>query len=169
MRYNESDRKNNMKNKDLQIKPNVIRIRLTDMLNAFLMLLIAILLVAFLLIMEWQGWSKGIVGSILSTVIAVIAALCVFDIAILLTACMTVSDGAINAGKNKHGEVMMFHIEEIECITLTDKKGQQISESKRAYRNVDLNFVMQSGRVNTRHFERITSKQLAKIKQACGF
>ena len=158
-----------MKNKDLQIKPAVVRIRLADTLNAFLMLLISIALVAFLLVMEWQGWSKGIVGSILSTAIAIIAALCVFDVAVLLTACMTITDGAINAGKNKYGEVMMFHIEEIDSITLTDKNGQRLDENKRAYRNVDLNFVMQSGRVNTRHFERITSKQLAKIKQACGF
>ena len=158
-----------MKNNDLQIKPKIIRIRLADTLNAFLMMLVALGLVALLLIMEWQGWSKGIVGSILSTIVAVVAALCVFDVAILLTACMTILDGAINAGKNKYGEVMMFHIEEIESITLTDKNGQPCNETKRAYRNADLNFVMQSGRVNTRHFERITSKQLAKIKQACGF
>lgn len=158
-----------MKKNELQIKPQLVRIRLTDTVNALLMLLIAIALVAFLLVMEWQGWSKGIIGSILSTIIAVVAALCVFDVAILLTACMTVCDGAINAGKNKYGEVMMFHIEEIASITLTDKKGQPVAEDKRAYRNVDLNFVMQSGRINTRHFERITSKQLAKIKNACGF
>lgn len=156
-----------MKNNDIQLKPQVIRIRLTDWLHAFIMLIIAFALVALLLVMEWLGWSKGVIGSVLSTIIAIAVCMCVFDVAVLLTACMTISEGAINAGKNKFGEVMLFHIEEIEKITLTDKNGNDCNE-KRAYFNADLNFIMKSGRVNTRHFERITSKQLENIKRACN-
>ncbi|MBE6693283.1 MAG: hypothetical protein E7589_00760 [Ruminococcaceae bacterium] len=158
-----------MKNNEINLKPAVVRVRLADALNAFFMLMVAVGLVFVLLVMEWQNWSAGVVGSILSTILAVVACLCVFDVAVLLTACMTVSEGAINAGKNKYGEVMLFHIEEIAEINLCDKHGQPVTAGKRAYRNADLNFVMKSGRVNTRHFERITSKQLESIKKACGF
>jgi hypothetical protein len=158
-----------MKNNDIQLTPKVVRVRLADWFHAFLMLIISIAIVAVLLIFEWQGWSDGVIGSVVATVLAILACLCIFDVAVLLTACMTVSDGAINAGKNKYGDIMLFHIEEIAEINLCDKHGQVVVAGKRAYRNADLNFVMKSGRVNTRHFERITSKQLENIKRACGF
>ena len=91
-----------------------------------------------------------------------------FDIAKLVTGCITIADGAVNAGKNPDGEQMLFHLSGLVRIELRRDDGRVVEESKRAYTRVNIAFVMESGRVNLRHMGRVTQKQLDKIRLACG-
>ena len=146
----------------------VVRIHLVDSLNTFLMLLVTVALIAIMLILQHFGLFDNPVGSILSVALGMLFCVSVFDIARLVTGCITIADGAVNAGKNSDGEQMLFHLASLVRIELHRDDGTVVEESKRAYTNVNIAFVMESGRVNLRHMGRVTQKQLDKIRSACG-
>lgn len=147
---------------------NVVRVHLMDGLYVFYTSLIFLAAIAAIIVMEWQGWFDGIVGSVLSVVMGGIAVLCVFDLAMLLTACVTIADGQVNAGKNEAGQLMLFHVENVVSVELQDKNGNTVRESRKKYSRVAVTFVMSSGRINQRPYGHIRQRQLDNLRRALG-
>lgn len=147
---------------------NVIRVRLVDGLYVFYTSLIMLAAIAAIIVMQWKGWFDGILGSVLSVIVGGVAVLCVFDLALLLTACITIADGQVNAGKNDSGQLMIFHTEHIVSVELRDKAGQTVEEDRRKYSRVAVTFVMASGRINQRPYGHIRQRQLDNLRSALG-
>lgn len=145
---------------------NLIRIRLVDWMSFWLTLGLVIILAAAMAVIHSLGWDEGIVGSVISILIALFFCTLVVDLAMLLTACITVADGTVNAGKDAEGQVMIFHADKVERIELRDKAANVLPEDKKHYRRVYLTFVMESGRTNQREMNTVTQKQLDKIRAA---
>ena len=146
----------------------VVRIHLVDSLNTFLMFLVTVALLAIMLVLQHIGLFDNPVGSVISVALGMLFCVSVFDIAKLVTGCITIADGAVNAGKNSDGEQMLFHLSGLVRIELRRDDGTVVAENKRAYTRVNIAFVMESGRVNLRRMGRVTQKQLDKVRLACG-
>ena len=73
----------------------------------------------------------------------------------------------VNAGKDEQGQQMVFHAASVVRLEMRDKTGgKPLPDDLAVYRNAELCFVMESGRVNRRKVSRLTAKQLAKVKSA---
>ena len=156
------DNRSSKKGKAKQVR----RVRLVD---GFSVLWTSLILAASgggMLAMQLLGWFDTVIGSVLSVLIAAFFCAMVFDLGLLLTSCVTIADGMINAGKDAQGNQLIFHTANIEEIYLTDKNGQPIPENQKRYRGASLTFVMASGRINRRAPRNYTQKQLDSIRQA---
>ena len=142
-----------------------VRIRLVNGLHVCLTGLIILAVVAAMLVMQWLGWFDTIPGAVLSVLMGGLAVMCFFDMAMLLTNCITIADGMVNAGKNDQGELMVFHTESVERVELRDKAGQVVPEDRKKYRRVSVTFVMSSGRVNQRPLDTITQDKLNRLRK----
>ena len=140
---------------------SVVRVRLVDGTYVFFTALILLVALAGMVVMQRLGWFETIPGEGL-------VALCGFDLAMLLTSCITVADGQVNAGKNEAGELMVFHTENILRVELRDRAGNPVEENRRRYSRVAVTFVMVSGRINQRPFGHIRQRQLENIRRAVG-
>lgn len=166
-----SDRRaEKQKERERKSKPpkNVVRVHLMDGLYVLYTSLILAVAIAAIIVMEWRGWFDGIIGSVLAVVMGGVAVLCVFDLAMLLTACVTIADGQVNAGKNEQGQLMLFHVENIVSVELRDKSGNIVKEDRKKYARVAVTFVMSSGRINQRPFGHIRQRQLNNLRRALG-
>ena len=113
-----------------------------------------------------MGWWDNLIGSILVVPVAAFGCMCVYDLALLLTACITFGEGMVNAGKNEQGQQMIFHASSVVRLEVRDKNDRSLPSDAPVYKNAELCFVMESGRVNRRKVSRLTAKQLAKVKAA---
>lgn len=123
---------------------------------------VAALLVGFELLGLWDN----VLGSVLSVLVGAFGCMCIYDLALLLTACVTFGDGMVNAGKNEEGQPMIFHAASVVRLEMRDKDGHPLDSHLPVYKNADLSFVMDSGRVNRRRVSRLTAKQLARLRTA---
>ncbi len=148
-------------------KDKPVRIRLIDWRSAILTILLVLVCLSVILVMQIFGWFDHIAGQLLLIVIAFFTCALLFDIGLIFTACITVAEGAVNAGKDKAGTLMLFHCESVAKIELRDAKTDEpIDETAKTYRKVRLTFVMKGGRVNQREVNFITQKQLEAIRAA---
>lgn len=156
------------KERERKRKPpkSVIRVHLMDGVYVFYTTLILLAVIAAIVVMQLLGWFDGIFGAVLSVIMGGIAVLCVFDLALLLTACVTIADGQVNAGKNESGQLMIFHAENVVAVELRDKEGNTVPEDRRRYSKVAVTFVMASGRINQRPMGHIRQRQLSKLRRA---
>lgn len=145
---------------------NIIRISIIDWLSFWLTLGLMILLCAAMVGIYLLGWDEGLIGSILSLVLAAIGITLLLDLGFLLTACVTVGDGVVNAGKDEQGNLMIFHADKVERIEVRDLACHPLPEDKKVYRRVKLTFIMESGRAHERKVNRLTAKQLARVREA---
>lgn len=153
----------------LERKPkSVVRVRLIDGTYVFLTALIFIAALAGMIAVQRLGWFETVPGAVLSVVAGGIVVLCGFDLAMLLTNCITVADGQVNAGKNESGDLMIFHTENVLRVELRNRAGERVEENRRRYAKVAVTFVMASGRVNQRPFGHIRQRQLEQIRRAVG-
>ena len=106
---------------------------------------------AILIGLEMLGWWESTLGAILSVLVGAFGCMCIYDLALLLTACITFGEGMVNAGKDENNQQMIFHA---------------ASEDAPVYKNAQLVFVMESGRVNRRAVSRLTAGQYARVKAA---
>ena len=143
-----------------------IRIHLIDWRSVGLTALLLIALFGAMIAMQLAGWLDSVIGSLLSLVLCLFICVLLFDIGLLMTACMTFADGMVNAGKNAAGELMIFHAENVERLEIRDRNGVALPEDGRIYRKVELIFHMRSGRENARPLNVLTQKQLARIREA---
>ena len=92
--------------------------------------------------------------------------MCIYDLALLLTACITFGDGMVNAGKDENSQQMIFHASSVTRLEMRDKADKPLPEDAPVYKNAQLVFIMESGRVNRRKVSRLTAKQYARVKAA---
>ena len=142
------------------------RISLRDPLYITLTILICLGLIAALVTFELLGWYDGIVGSVLSVVMTLLACVCVFDLGMLFSACMTFGEGMVNAGKNDEGVQMVFHASEVKRLEVRDKENNTLPDGLPVYNRCEIVFVMESGRQNRRAMRRLTAEKLAAIRKA---
>ncbi len=125
-------------------------------------LAVAAVLVGFELLGLWDN----IIGSVLSVLVGAFGCMCVYDLALLLTACVTFGEGMVNAGKDERGQQMLFHAASVVRVEMRDKEAKVLPSDLPVYKNAELCFIMESGRVNRRKVSRLTAKQLGKIGAA---
>ena len=152
----------------IKASKSVVRIRLVNWLYVTLTFLIILACAAVMIVFEQLGWFEGFLGAVLSVLVAGFGVMCLFDEALLLTACITVAEGSVNAGKNEKGDLMIFHTRNIERIELRDKQGAVIPETKKRYFKAAVTFVMASGRVNQRPAGYVTQKKLDRLRLVCA-
>ena len=145
-----------------------IRIHLIDWQSFWLTLGLILVLATTMVGLHLLGWDEGLIGGIVSIAVALIFCTLVFDVALLLTTCITIADGMVNAGKDSQGNLLIFHADKVERIEVRDGTGNVLPEGQKKYRRVNLTFVMESGRTNPRPMNVLTQKQLQKIKSALG-
>lgn len=142
------------------------RIRLFDGRSAFLTVLLIVVCLTSLILMETWGWFDNILGTLLLLAIAFFTCALIFDVGLIFSACVTIADGAVNAGKDKEGKLILFHCSSVERMELRDAKTDAvIPEDKKCYRKVRLTFVMESGRINQRETNYITQHQLNALRR----
>ena len=122
--------------------------------------------VAILIVFEWLGWWDTVIGSVLSVLIGAFGCMCLYDTALLLTSCLTFGEGMVNAGKNAQGQPMIFHATSVTRLEMRDKSDRPLPTDAPVYKNAEICFVMESGRINRRPVARLTRKQFAKLREA---
>jgi hypothetical protein len=121
---------------------------------------------AILIGLELLGWWESTLGAILSVLVGAFGCMCIYDLALLLTACITFGDGMVNAGKDENNQQMIFHASSVVRLEMRDKADKPLPEDAPVYKNAQIVFIMESGRVNRRKVSRLTAKQYARIKAA---
>lgn len=121
---------------------------------------------AVLLGFQFLGWWDTAIGSVLSILVGAFGCMCIYDLALLITACITFGEGMVNAGKNEQGQQMIFHASSVTRLEMRNKEDKVLPEDAPVYKNAQLVFVMESGRVNRRAVSRLTAKQYARVKAA---
>ena len=126
-----------------------------------------VIAVASLIIgLELLGWWDNVIGSVVSVLVGAFGCMCLYDLALLLTACITFGEGMVNAGKDENSQQMVFHASSVTRVEIRDKDDKVLPDSAPVYKNAQMVFVMESGRVNRRKVSRLTQKQYAKVKAA---
>ena len=123
---------------------------------------VAALIVGFELLGLWDN----VIGSILVVLVGAFGCMCIYDLALLLTACITFGEGMVNAGKDEQGQAMIFHAASVTRLEMRGQNDQILPSDTPVYKNASITFVMESGRVNRRKVSRLTQKQLAKLQVA---
>ncbi len=118
--------------------------------------------VGFEILCFWDN----IIGSVASVLVGAFGCMCIYDFALLMTACITFGDGMVNAGKNESGQAMIFHAASVVRLEMRDKDGNVLSDDAKVYKKAEIVFVMESGRMNRRKVERLTQKQYGKLHAA---
>ena len=115
---------------------------------------------------ELLGLWDNVIGSVLSVLVGAFGCMCIYDLALLLTACITFGEGMVNAGKDGRGQQMIFHAASVIRVEMRDKDDKALPAHLPVYHNAELCFVMESGRVNRRKISRLTKKQFDRITDA---
>ena len=142
------------------------RVYLRNKLYIFLTVLCILGSLALLLGFELLGWWDNFLGSILVFLPGAFACICLYDLVLLCSASVAFGEGLVSAGKSTTGEMLVFHAASVVRLELRDAAGNVVSEDTAVYKNVDIAFVMESGRVNLKHVSRITDKHLAALRAA---
>ena len=112
------------------------------------------------------GWWENVFVSIVTILVGAFGCMCLYDLALLFTACITFGAGMVNAGKDENGHQMIFHAASVVRPEMRDKADRALPDDAPLYKNAQLVFVMESGRVNRRAVSRLTAKQYARVKAA---
>ena len=127
---------------------------------------IVVAVVALIFGLELLGWWDNAIGSVLVVLVGAFGCLCIYDLALLMTACVTFGEGMVNAGKDENSQQMIFHAASVTRLEMRDKDDKALPDNTPVYKNAQMVFVMESGRVNRRKVNRLTQKQYAKVKAA---
>ena len=145
-------------------KPRRVYLRNAGYIWGTLGIIVAVM--AVLVGFEVLGWWDNVIGAVLSVLVGAFGIMCMYDLALLLSACMTFGEGMVNAGKDAQGQPMHFHAAAVVRLEMRDGNDKPLPADAAVYKNADICFVMESGRVNRRRVNRLTAKQLAKVKDA---
>ncbi len=145
---------------------NVTRISLIDWMSFYLTLGLSLILIGVMIFTNLMGWDVGMIGSVISVVLLLIFCTLLIDLAFILTACVTIGEGAVNAGKDEQGQQMIFHADKVVRIEVRDLACHPLPEDKKVYHRVKLTFIMESGRAHERKLNRLTQAQIERIREA---
>ena len=112
------------------------------------------------------GWWENVFVSIVTILVGAFGCMCIYDLALLFTACITFGEGTVNAGKNEQGHQMIFHAASVKRLEMRDKTDKPLPDDAPLYKDAEIVFVMDSGRVNRRKISRLTQKQYALVREA---
>lgn len=127
---------------------------------------VVIAVAAVIIGLELLGWWDNAIGGVLVVLVGAFGCMCIYDLALLLTACITFGEGMVNAGKDENSQQMIFHAASVVRLEMRDKNDNLLPEGAPVYKNAQLVFIMESGRVNRRKVSRLTAKQYARVKAA---
>ena len=153
-----------LKNPASADKPRRVHLRNWPYIWATLGIVIAVVALVFGL--ELLGWWDNAIGSVLVVLVGAFGCMCIYDLALLLTACITFGEGMVNAGKDENSQQMIFHAASVIRTEMRDKEDNVLPEDAPVYKNAQLVFVMESGRVNRRKVSRLTAGQYDRVKKA---
>ena len=119
-----------------------------------------------IIVFENLGWWDNVIGSVLVVLVGAFGCMCLYDVALLLTACITFGEGMVNAGKDENSQQMIFHAASVTRLEMRDKEDRPLPDNAPVYKNAQIVFVMESGRINRRKVSRLTAKQYTKVKDA---
>lgn len=145
---------------------NLVRIPLVDWLSFWLTLGLIMVLGGVMALVYFMNWDENFIVGIVTLLLALFFCMLVIDLGLILSACVTVGEGAVNAGKDEGGQMMVFHADKVERIEVRDLACHPLPEDKKVYRRVKLTFVMESGRAHERKVNRLTQAQLDRIREA---
>ena len=112
------------------------------------------------------GWWENVFVSIVTILVGAFGCMCIYDLALLLTDCVSFGAGMVNAGKNEQGQQMIFHAASVTRLEMRDKADKVLPDDAPLYKDAQMIFVMESGRVNRRKVSRLTQKQYARVRAA---
>ena len=112
------------------------------------------------------NWWENLFVSIVTILVGAFGCMCLYDLGLLLTACITFGDGMVNADKNEQGQQMIFHASSVTRLEMRDKTDKPLPGDTPLYKDAQIVFIMESGRVNRRAVSRLTAKQYARVKAA---
>ena len=127
---------------------------------------VVIAVAALIFGLELLGWWDNAIGSVLVVLVGAFGCMCLYDLALLLTACITFGEGMVNAGKDENSQQMIFHAASVTRVEVRDKEDKPLPDDAPVYKKAQLVFVMDSGRVNRRKVSRLMQKQYGKVKAA---
>lgn len=127
---------------------------------------VVVAVAALIIGLEILGWWDNVIGSVLVVLVGAFGCMCIYDLALLLTACITFGEGMVNAGKDETGQPMIFHASSVIRLEVRDKTDTPLPDGAPVYKQAQLVFVMESGRVNRRKVTRLTAGQYARVKEA---
>ena len=127
---------------------------------------VAAAVAAIIIVFETLGWWDNVIGSVLVVLVGAFGCMCLYDVALLLTACITFGEGMVNAGKDENSQQMIFHASSVTRLEMRDKEDKHLPEDAPVHKNAQLVFIMESGRVNRRKVRRLTAGQYARVKAA---
>ena len=142
------------------------RVYLRNWLYIWATLGIVIAVAALIIGFELLGFWDNAIGSVVSVLVGAFGCMCLYDLALLLTACITFGEGMVNAGKDENNQQMVFHASSVTRLEVRDQTDKPLPEDASVYKNAQLVFIMESGRVNRRKVSRLTAKQYARVKAA---
>ncbi len=122
--------------------------------------------IAVVVLVGVTGWWENVFVSIVTILVGTFGCMCIYDLALLTTACITFGEGMVNAGKDEQGHLMIFHASSVTRTEVRDKADKALPEDAPVYKDAQLVFVMESGRVNRRKVSRLTAGQYARVKAA---
>ena len=127
---------------------------------------VVIACIAVITLVGVLGWWENVFASIVTILVGAFGCMCLYDLALLFTACITFGEGMVNAGKDENGHQMIFHAASVVRLEMRDKNDNLLPEDAPLYKNAQLVFIMESGRVNRRKVSRLTAGQYARVKAA---
>ncbi len=142
------------------------RVYLRNRLHICLTALTVLGVLAVIIGFQLLGWWDNLIGSILVVFVAAFGCMCLYDLGLLFSTCVAFGEGMVSAGKNDKGERMIFHAASVVRMEVRDTNGHVLPAGQAVYKNVDLAFVMESGRVNCKRVSRLTERQLAALAEA---
>ena len=145
---------------------NLTRIPIVDWLSFWLTLGLVFVLGGVMALIYFMNWDENLIVSIVALLMALFFCMLVVDLGLLISACVTVGEGAVNAGKDESGQMMLFHADKVVRIEVRDLACHPLPEDKKVYRRVKLTFIMESGRAHERKVNRLTQKQLDRVREA---
>ena len=145
---------------------NLTRISIVDWLSFWLTLGLVFVLGGVMALIYFMNWDENLIVSIVALLMALFFCMLVVDLGLLISACVTVGEGAVNAGKDESGQMMLFHADKVVRIEVRDLACHPLPEDKKVYRRVKLTFIMESGRAHERKVNRLTQKQLDRVREA---
>ena len=142
------------------------RVFLRNWLYIWATLGVVIACIAVITMVGVLGWWENVFASIVTILVGAFGCMCLYDLALLFTACITFGEGMVNAGKDENNQQMVFHASSVTRLEMRDKADKPLPEDAPVYKNAQIVFVMESGRVNRRAVSRLTAKQYARVKAA---
>ncbi len=142
------------------------RVFLRNHIYIWLTLLVIVADIGVLVGFEVLGFWDNVIGSVASVLVGAFGCMCIYDFALLMTACITFGDGMVNAGKGPEGQAMIFHAASVLRLEMQDRDGRVLPEDQRVYKKAAVVFVMESGRTNRREVTRLSQKQYQKLRAA---